>query len=136
MADPRFDNDWTRRQFLIRTGTVAAAGAAGPLMKVADGTSTTHTYGWFSDRYHHPTADTMESVMKLTKRGDILSYVLHTLFDMKENAVGISNTDNPKPSPDDYITLTAARKALTKWCRRCPLRVRHRSDARRVSQES
>jgi len=30
-----YDNDWTRRQFLARTGTVAAAGAVGPLAGAA-----------------------------------------------------------------------------------------------------
>ncbi len=33
----KFDiNDWTRRQFLVRTGTVAAIGAAGPLLGLAE----------------------------------------------------------------------------------------------------
>ena len=36
MADIERENDWTRRQFLVRTGSVAAASAAGPLMRLAD----------------------------------------------------------------------------------------------------
>ncbi len=36
MANIEQDKDWSRRQFLIRTGTVAAAGAASPLLKLAD----------------------------------------------------------------------------------------------------
>lgn len=36
LAKPKNDNDWTRRQFLLRTGAVAAAGAAAPLLRFAD----------------------------------------------------------------------------------------------------
>ncbi len=36
MATINEDSDWTRRQFLARTGAVAAAGAAAPILKLAD----------------------------------------------------------------------------------------------------
>jgi len=39
MAEIENDNDWTRRQFIVRTGAVAAAGAAAPLMRLADAAS-------------------------------------------------------------------------------------------------
>ena len=36
MAELKHDENWTRRQFLVRTGAVAAAGAAAPFVKLAD----------------------------------------------------------------------------------------------------
>lgn len=36
MANSEFDSDWSRRQFLVRTGAAAAAGAVGPLARAAD----------------------------------------------------------------------------------------------------
>jgi len=39
MANIENDSEWTRRQFIVRTGAVAAVGAAAPFMRIADAAS-------------------------------------------------------------------------------------------------